>query len=74
MTRGLNRAGQEAKDESMNHSRISLDGRTAVFEAPGAEGRVTFRSPGSGTLNITVARQRNGVAVTAEFKYARMTP
>lgn len=68
--------GQEAKDESMNHSLVSLDGRMAVFEAAAAGGplRVTFRSPDPGTLNITVARQRNGVPVATEFKYTRMTP
>lgn len=68
--------GQEAKDESMNHSLVSLDGRTAVFEAAAVGGpvRVSFRSPDSGTLNITVARQRDGVPVTTEFKYTRMAP
>lgn len=68
--------GQEAKDESLNHSLISLDGRTAVFEASvdGGPVRITFRSPDPGALNITVARQRNGAPVTTEFKYKRITP
>ncbi len=68
--------GQEATDESMNHSLVSVEGRTAVFEAAAAGGpvRVTFRSPDHGTLNITVARQRNGVPVMTEFKYRRMAP
>lgn len=68
--------GQEAKDESRNHSLISLDGRTAVFEAPAAGGpvRITFRSPDPGALNITLARQRDGAPVTTEFKYKRITP
>ncbi len=68
--------GQEAKDESMNHSLVSLDGRTAVFEAAAAGGpvRVTFRSPDAAALNITVVRQRDGAPVTTEFKYHRMAP
>lgn len=69
-------AGQEAKDESMNHSLIGLDGRTAVFEggAAGSPVRITFRSPDPGALNITVARQRNGAPVATEFRYKRSTP
>jgi hypothetical protein len=35
---------------------------------------VTFRSPDSSTLNITVERTRNGAPVSTEFKYKRIPP
>jgi hypothetical protein len=68
--------GQEAKDESVNNRLISLDGHTAVFEGGDAANptRITFRSPDSATLNITVERRRDGTAVPTEFKYTRMNP
>jgi hypothetical protein len=66
--------GQEAKDESMNHTLVKVEERTAVFEGGTAASpvRVTFRSPDSTTLNITVERQRDGKAVSTEFKYTRI--
>ena len=67
---------QEAKDESMNHTLVSLDGRTAVFVGGAAANpvRITFRSPDSATLNITVERQRDGKPASTEFKYTRIKP
>ena len=66
--------GQEAKDESANHVLTKLEDRLAVFEGgtPASPVRVTFRSPDSGTLNITVERTRNGAPVSTEFKYKRI--
>ena len=66
---------QEAKDESMNHKLVSIDGRTAVFEggAAATPARITFRSPDAGTLNIVVERQRDGKPVSTEFKYTKIT-
>jgi hypothetical protein len=73
---GAGLVGQEAKDVSMNHALVRLDGRTAVFEAVGAASptQITFTSPGPDVLNITVARQRDGKPVSTEFKYSRMKP
>lgn len=73
-TPGAGLVSQEAKDESMNHPLVSLDGRTAVFEGGVAANpvRVTFRSPDPGTLNITVDRNRDGKLVSTEFKYTRI--
>jgi hypothetical protein len=68
--------GQEAKDESANHTLIKLEDRLAVFEGgtPASPVHVTFRSPDSSTLNITVERTRNGAPVSTEFKYKRIPP
>jgi hypothetical protein len=73
---GTGLVGQEAKDVSMNHALVRLDGRTAVFEAIAAATptQVTFTSPGPDTLNITVSRQRDGKPVSTEFKYSRIKP
>jgi hypothetical protein len=66
--------GQEAKDESANHALVKLEDRLAVFEGgtPASPVRITFRSPDSSTLNITVERTRNGAPVSTEFKYKRI--
>ena len=66
--------GQEAKEESANHALVKLEDRLAVFEGgtPASPVRITFRSPDSGTLNITVERTRNGAPVSTEFKYKRI--
>ena len=66
---------QEAKDESVNNTLVKLEDRLAVFEGGTAASpvRITFTSPDPATLNITVARQRNGAPVSTEFKYKRIT-
>jgi hypothetical protein len=66
--------GQEAKDESANHALVKLEDRLAVFEGGSAASpvRITFRSPDSASLNITVERTRNGAPVSTEFKYTRI--
>jgi hypothetical protein len=73
---GAGLVGQEAKDESVNNTLIQLDGRMAVFEGGTASSptRITFTSPDSDTLNITVGRQRDGKPVSTEFKYTRIKP
>jgi hypothetical protein len=65
---------QEAKDESVNQTLVKLEDRLAVFEGgtPASPVRITFTSPDPATLNITVARQRNGAPVSTEFKYTRI--
>ncbi|HEV3484105.1 MAG TPA: DUF6265 family protein, partial [Vicinamibacterales bacterium] len=70
--RGL--VSQEAKDESMDHTLVSLEERTAVFVGGTAASpvRITFRSPDANALNITVERQREGKPVSTEFKYTRI--
>jgi hypothetical protein len=70
--RGL--VGQEAKDESVNHALVQIEGRTAVFEgaAAGSPVRITFTSPDADSLTIVVARQREGKPVSTEFKYRRI--
>jgi hypothetical protein len=67
--------GQEAKDESVNQTLVKLEDRLAVFEGgtPASPVRITFSSPDTATLNITVERQRNGAPVSTEFKYKRIT-
>jgi hypothetical protein len=66
--------GQEAKDESMNHPLVKIDGKLAVFEggAAASPARITFTSPDANTLNIVVERQRDGKPVSTEFKYKRI--
>jgi hypothetical protein len=66
-------AGREAKDESINHTLVSLGDRTAVFQGTGeGPARVSFSSPDPQTLNITVQRLRDGAPVSTEFKYTRI--
>src|SRR5215217_3550935 len=57
--------GQEAKEESMNHSLVALEQRRAVFEAatPSGPVRVTFTTPDAAGLTIVVERQRDGKPV-----------
>jgi len=66
---------QEAKDESMNHPLVRVDGRTAVFEGGAAANpaRITFTSPDPSTLTITVERHRDGKLTATDFKYRRIT-
>ncbi len=73
---GAGLVGQEAKDESLNHALVTLEGRMAVFEGgtPASPVRITFRSPDAGSLNITVERRREGAPVATEFKYTRIAP
>ena len=65
---------QEAKDESMNHPLVRLNGRTAVFEggAAASPARITFTSPDPATLTITVERRRDGKLTSTDFKYRRI--
>jgi Domain of unknown function (DUF6265) len=70
---GAGLAGREAKDESINHTLVSVGDRTAVFQGTGdAPARVSFSSPNPQTLNIVVQRQRDGAPVSTEFKYTRI--
>jgi hypothetical protein len=71
---GAGLVGREAKDESIDHALVKLGDRTAIFEGgtPASPARITFNSPDSATLNITVERQRDGKTVSTEFKYKRM--
>ena len=66
---------QEAKDESSNHTLVSLGDRKAVFEAstPAGPVRITFTSPDAAALSILVERQREGKPVATDFKYTRVT-
>lgn len=66
-------AGREAKDESINHTLVSVGARTAVFQGTGEGGaRVSFSSPDPQTLTIVVERMRDGKPVPTEFKYTRI--
>lgn len=67
---------QEAKDQSNDHTLISVDGKTAVFQGGTAESpvQVRFHSPEADALDITVTRQRNGAPASTEFKYRRIKP
>lgn len=71
---GAGLVSREAKDQSIDHRLVRLDGRTAVFDSmePAPPIRVTFNSPDAGTLNITVERQQEGKMVATEFKYTRL--
>ena len=70
---GAGLVSQEAKDESANHTLVSVEQRKAVFEASTATGpvRVTFTSPDASSLTIVVERQREGKPVATEFKYKK---
>jgi hypothetical protein len=74
-TPGAGLVGQEAKDQSLDHTLVKLEDRLAVFQGGTHEApiNVTFRSPDAATLNITVERQRNGAPVATEFKYRRIS-
>jgi hypothetical protein len=71
---GAGLAGREAKDESIDHALVRVDGRTAVFEGTAADNppRVTFKSPNPDTLTITVERMRDGKLVATDFNYSRI--
>ena len=70
---GPGMVGREAKEESIDHALVRVDGRTAVFEGRGAAGaRVTFTSPNPDTLTIVVERLRDGKLTPTEFKYTRI--
>ena len=66
--------GREAKDESVNHTLVRLDGRTAVFQGTGGDNpaKVTFTNPDPQSLTIVVERMRDGAPVSTEFKYTRL--
>jgi hypothetical protein len=66
--------GREAKDESVNHTLVRLDGRTAVFQGIGGDNpaKVSFSNPDPQTLNIVVERMRDGAPASTEFKYTRL--
>ena len=72
---GAGLVGQEAKDESSNHTLVSLGERKAAFEASTPTGpvRVTFTSPDPSSLSIVVERQRDGKPVATDFKYKRVS-
>lgn len=71
---GAGLVSQEPREESVNHTLVRLDGRTAVFEggAPGTPARVTFTSPDHATLTITVERVRDGKMTSTDFPYRRI--
>jgi hypothetical protein len=70
---GAGLAGREPKDESINHTLVSIGNRTAVFQGTGeGPARVSFSSPDAKTLNITVERMRDGKPASTEFKYTRI--
>lgn len=71
---GPGMAGREAKDESIDHALVRVDGRTAVFEGTASENpsRVIFTSPDANTLIITVERMRDGKLVPTDFRYSRI--
>jgi hypothetical protein len=71
---GAGLVSQEAKDQSMDHTLVSVGDRTAVFVGgtPESPVRITFTSPDPAALNITVERQRDGKPVSTEFKYTRI--
>ena len=66
--------GREAKDESVNHTLVRLDGRTAVFQGTGGDNpaKVSFASPDAQSLTIVVERMRDGAPASTEFKYTRL--
>jgi hypothetical protein len=72
---GAGLTGKQAVDESLNHSLIRVEGRTAVFEEDfgDSRGRITFSSPSPNTLMVRVERISNGVPSSTEFKYTRIT-
>jgi hypothetical protein len=71
---GAGLVGQEAKDESMNHTLVKLDMKLAIFEGGTAAApvRITFRSPDAANLNIVVERQRDGKPTSTVFEYKRI--
>ena len=66
--------GREAKDESVNHTLVRLDGRTAVFQGIGGDNpaKVSFSNPDPQSLTIVVERTRDGAPASTEFKYTRL--
>jgi hypothetical protein len=65
--------GREAKDESINHTLVSLGSRTAVFQGVGEGGaKISFSSPNAQSLLIVVERLRDGKPAATEFKYTRI--
>ena len=65
--------GREAKDESVNHTLVRLDGRTAVFQGTGDNpAKVSFSNPDPQSLTIVVERMRDGAPASTEFKYTRL--
>jgi hypothetical protein len=68
--------GREAKERSIDHRLVSVDGAGAVFEGvdPAAPSRITFRRPDADSLNIITERQQDGRTLTIEFSYSRIKP
>ena len=70
---GAGLVGRQAKDESVNHKLVRLDGQTAVFEGTGENPtRVTFARTSPDALTITVARVRDGAPVSTDFNYTKI--
>jgi hypothetical protein len=73
---GAGLVGREAKERSIDHRLVRVEGGAAVFEGmdPAAPSRITFRRADADSLNITTERQQDGKTVTTEFKYSRIKP
>jgi hypothetical protein len=73
---GAGLVGREAKEQSIDHRLVSVEGAVAVFEGldPAAPSRITFRRADAESLNITTERQQDGKTVATEFKYSRIKP
>lgn len=71
---GAGLVGQEAKDQSLDHTLIRIDRQTAVFEGgtAGSPVRITFTSADASSLTIVVERQRDGKPVSTAFTYKRI--
>lgn len=70
---GAGLVGRQAKDESVNHKLVRLDGQTAVFEGTGENPpRVTFTRTSPDALSIVVERMRDGAVAATTFPYTRI--
>jgi len=70
---GAGLVGRQAKDESVNHKLVKLEGQTAVFEGTGENPtRVTFTRTSPDALTIRVERMRDGALTGTDFNYARI--
>jgi hypothetical protein len=70
---------REARDQSIDHTLVSLEGEKAVFIGGDAASpiRITFTRKGTDALDIVVERRRDGAPVSTTFNYkriARSTP
>jgi hypothetical protein len=66
--------GREARDQSIDHALVSLEGQKAVFIGGDAASpiRITFTRPGPDALDIVVERHRDGAPVATTFNYKRL--